>query len=50
MGVPVSVKAATKASLRGKKNSENLEIQATFLKQKRRSETKKYLATVKSLA
>ena len=38
---PASLKAGTKASLRGKKNSENLDFQATFLKQKRGSKTKK---------
>ena len=29
---PISLKAATKASVRGKKNSEDLDFQATFLK------------------
>ena len=40
--VPASLKATTKASLKcRKKISENLEFQAIFLKQKRRSATKK---------
>ena len=42
MGPPISLKAATKSSLQGKKNSESLGFQATFLKQKRRSAIKKW--------
>ena len=42
MGAPVSLKAATKSSLQGKKSSESLGFQATFLKQKRRSAIKKW--------
>ena len=41
-GVRVSLKAATKGSLGGKKKSENLDFTVVFLKQKRRSVSKKY--------
>ena len=41
VGARLSLKVATKGSIRGKKNSENLEMKITFLKQKRRSPTKK---------
>ena len=41
VSAPFSMKAVTKACLRGKNSSENLDFQATFLKQKRRSATKK---------
>ena len=39
VGAPVSVKAAIIASLKVKKKTENLDFQATFLKQKQRSAT-----------
>ena len=42
MGAPVSLKAATKSSLQGKKSSESLGFQVTFLKQRRRSAIKKW--------
>ena len=50
MNAPVLLKATTKASLRDKKNSENLhfDFQPTYLKQKRRrSATKEIDMTVK---
>ena len=51
VGAPASMKAATKASLRVKKISENLlDFHATFLKPKRRSDTNKIGVTVKNLA
>ena len=42
MGASISLKAATKSSLQGKKNSESLGFQATFLKQKQRCAIKKW--------
>ena len=47
---PASLKAGTKASLRGKTNSENFDFQATVLKQKRRSKTKKTDMSATNLA
>ena len=47
---PASLKAGTKASLRGKTNSENFDFQATFLKRKRRSKTKKTDMSATNLA
>ena len=41
VGARVSLKVATKGSLRGKKNSEKLDFTVAFPKEKRRSETKK---------
>ena len=41
VGARVSLKVATKGFFRGKKNSENLAFLIIFVKQKRRSATKK---------
>ena len=41
VGASISLKAATKASFRRQKNSENSDFQVTFLKQKGRSAIKK---------
>ena len=50
VGAPVTLNAATKASLRSKRKSEKLDSQAIFLKQKRRSETKNIRMDVIKLA
>ena len=49
LGACLSLKLATKQSFRDKKNYVNLDLQAIFLKQKRRSATKKIEVSLKNL-